>query len=141
MRFVPAFAALFSASSPLSAQADQPAECQWPYIIYFESNSDALNSAAKEVLDAVAILYRTCGPGSVTVMGHTDRSTEEDESVGLSQRMASAVREYLAGLGVPEMAMTTMAFGESRPALETEDGVKEPLNRRVEIVFGPGSGW
>jgi outer membrane protein OmpA-like peptidoglycan-associated protein len=37
--------------------------------------------------------------------------------------------------------MTTQAFGESRPAVETADGVREPDNRRVEISFGPGSGF
>ena len=37
--------------------------------------------------------------------------------------------------------MTTEAFGESRPLVETADGVREPQNRRVEIGFGPGSGW
>ncbi|MEA3048644.1 MAG: OmpA-OmpF porin, family, partial [Sphingomonadales bacterium] len=37
--------------------------------------------------------------------------------------------------------MTTQAFGESRPLVETADGVREPQNRRVEITYGPGSGW
>jgi outer membrane protein OmpA-like peptidoglycan-associated protein len=37
--------------------------------------------------------------------------------------------------------MTTEAFGEGRPLVETADGVREPQNRRVEITYGPGSGW
>jgi outer membrane protein OmpA-like peptidoglycan-associated protein len=43
--------------------------------------------------------------------------------------------------GVPDSAMSTEAYGESRPLVETADGVREPQNRRVEITFGPGSGW
>ena len=39
------------------------------------------------------------------------------------------------------VSITTEAFGESRPLVETADGVREPQNRRVEITFGPGSGW
>nr|MDP9415782.1 flagellar motor protein MotB [Pseudomonadota bacterium] len=44
------------------------------------------------------------------------------------------------GRGVPDGAITTEAFGESRPLVETADGVREPQNRRVEITFGPGAG-
>jgi outer membrane protein OmpA-like peptidoglycan-associated protein len=55
--------------------------------------------------------------------------------------MAGNVRSYLAGRGIPDGVMTTEAFGESRPLIETADGVSEPQNRRVEITFGPGSGW
>ena len=38
-------------------------------------------------------------------------------------------------LGVPRAAITTQAFGESRPLMQTADGVREPQNRRVEIVL------
>jgi OmpA-OmpF porin, OOP family len=41
---------------------------------------------------------------------------------------------------VPEGAMMTEAYGESRPLVETADGVREPQNRNVQITFGPGSG-
>jgi opacity protein-like surface antigen len=58
----------------------------------------------------------------------------------LSQRRADAVKSYLAGKGVPDAAMSTEAFGESKPLVDTADGVREPQNRRVEITFGPGSG-
>ena len=51
-----------------------------------------------------------------------------------------AAPSYLAGRGIPDGAITTQAFGESRPLVETADGVREPQNRRVEITYGPGSG-
>jgi outer membrane protein OmpA-like peptidoglycan-associated protein len=60
--------------------------------------------------------------------------------VGLSQRRADSVRSYLAGRGIPDGSIATEAFGESRPLVETADGVREPQNRRVEITFGPGAG-
>jgi OOP family OmpA-OmpF porin len=58
----------------------------------------------------------------------------------LLQRRADLVKSYLAGKGVPLAAMTTQAFGESQPPIDTADGMREPQNRRVEITFGPGSG-
>ena len=72
--------------------------------------------------------------------GHADRSGSASYNVGLSQRRADAVRAYLAGRGVPDGSISTSAFGEERPLVQTEDGVREPQNRRVEITFGPGSG-
>ncbi|MGQ0661750.1 OmpA family protein, partial [Sphingosinicella sp.] len=61
--------------------------------------------------------------------------------VDLSQRRANNVATYLEGRGVPRASISTEAFGESRPLVETADGVREPQNRRVEITMGPGSGW
>jgi hypothetical protein len=46
-----------------------------------------------------------------------------------------AVREALVARGVPGDLMTGEAFGESKPAKPTADGVKEPLNRRTEVTF------
>jgi outer membrane protein OmpA-like peptidoglycan-associated protein len=60
--------------------------------------------------------------------------------MGLSQRRADSVKQYLAGKGVPDTALTTQAFGETKLLVQTADGVREPQNRRVEITFGPGSG-
>ena len=82
----------------------------------------------------------TDGQAQVVLAGHTDRSGPDQYNVGLSQRRADTVKAYLAGHGIPDGVMTTQAFGESRPLVETADGVREPQNRRVEITFGPGSG-
>ena len=46
-----------------------------------------------------------------------------------------AVRGYLAAHGVPASAMILQAFGEQQPVVDTEDGVREIQNRRVEIAF------
>ena len=49
-------------------------------------------------------------------------------------------RAYLEGKGIPTGVISTQAFGESAPRVETADGVRELQNRRVEITYGPGSG-
>ncbi|MDQ3124026.1 MAG: OmpA family protein, partial [Pseudomonadota bacterium] len=102
---------------------------------------DGLSAQARSVLRQVAQDYRAAGAMQVVLSGHTDRSGGDANNIGLSQRRAQAVREYLTTLGVPEGVMTTQAFGETRNAVETADGVREPDNNRVEITFGPGSGW
>jgi outer membrane protein OmpA-like peptidoglycan-associated protein len=112
-----------------------------PFIIYFDWDVDELSAAARSRLDEVAAAYQATGQASVVLAGHADRSGSATYNVGLSQRRANNTRDYLASRGVPSGAMTTQAFGESRPAVETADGVREPDNRRVEITFGPGSGF
>ncbi|HEY0013895.1 MAG TPA: OmpA family protein [Allosphingosinicella sp.] len=112
-----------------------------PFIVFFDWDRADITPQAAGILDNAAEQYRTSGNAQVVLAGHADRSGSDQYNVGLSQRRAEAVRQYLAGRGVGEAAMRTEAFGESRPLVETADGVREPQNRRVEITFGPGSGW
>lgn len=124
----------------------QPAAAQQkcaagPFMVFFDPDSDKLTPQAKAILDVVASSYSTCGEAQVMIGGHTDRKGPDEYNVGLSQRIASTVRAYLASRGIPDGVITTQAFGESRPLVDTKDGISEPQNRRAEITFGPGSGW
>jgi outer membrane protein OmpA-like peptidoglycan-associated protein len=106
--------------------------------VYFDWDKSNVTSQAAAILDNAAAAYQTCGTANVEVAGHADRSGPDPYNISLSQRRADAVRSYLAGRGIPDGALTTEAFGESRPLVETADGVREPQNRRVEVDFGPG---
>lgn len=130
-----AFAALALTCSAAAAQEAPTVS------VYFNHDDDAITPAAAEVLDMAVDHYRGLGSAQVVLSGHTSRAGAAEYNVGLSQRRANAVRDYLASARVPSGVITTMAFGESRPAVETKDGVREPANDRVEIEFGPGSGW
>jgi OOP family OmpA-OmpF porin len=112
-----------------------------PYVVFFDWDKSDLTPQAMAILDNAASAYQTCGQAAVMLAGHADRSGPADYNVGLSQRRASNVRGYLSSHGIPDGVITQEAFGESRPLVETADGVREPQNRRVEITYGPGSGW
>jgi outer membrane protein OmpA-like peptidoglycan-associated protein len=118
-----------------------PVQVAGPFMVFFDWDRDEITAQAAAILDNAAAAYQTMGQAQVMLAGHADRSGSDQYNVGLSQRRAANVRSYLAGRGIPEGVMTTEAFGESRPLVETADGVREPQNRRVEITFGPGSGW
>lgn len=116
-----------------------PVACEIPpAFVFFDYGEDEVIVSAQHILDRVAAAYMAC-PGTLSLAGHTDRS--ESDVMGLSQRRAQNVSRFLAARGVPSDALTTEAYGESRPLVPTADGVREPQNRRVEIVMGPGSGW
>jgi outer membrane protein OmpA-like peptidoglycan-associated protein len=112
-----------------------------PFVVFFDWDKDEITPQAAAILDNAASAYASTGQASVQLAGHADRSGSDQYNVGLSQRRASNVRSYLTGRGVPDGVITQEAFGESRPLVETADGVREPQNRRVEITMGPGSGW
>ena len=115
-------------------------EVPGPFIIFFDFDQSTITPEAASILDNAAQAYATTGSAHVMLAGHADKSGSDAYNVGLSQRRADAAKAYLAGKGVPEASIGTEAFGESRPLVETADGVREPQNRRVEITFGPGAG-
>jgi outer membrane protein OmpA-like peptidoglycan-associated protein len=69
----------------------------------------------------------------VIVVGHTDTSGSDAYNNRLSERRAKAVADALVGAGVAQGSMAVDWKGESQPAVQTGDGVKEPLNRRSTI--------
>jgi outer membrane protein OmpA-like peptidoglycan-associated protein len=68
-----------------------------------------------------------------------DRAEVEaaDEAVALVQRLrrAEAVKANMIKQGIPASAIVVIGKGESQPLVPTADGVREPQNRRVEIVI------
>ena len=106
-----------------------------PFLVFFDWDKSLITAEAAQILDRAAEQFAATGQANVALAGHADTSGAADYNVRLSQRRADAVKAYLAGKGVPEAAMVTEAFGETRLLVETADGVREPQNRRVEITF------
>lgn len=111
-----------------------------PFIVFFDWDRSDITPEAASILDNAAAAYQQSGSAQVMLAGNADRSGSAQYNVGLSQRRADAVRAYMVGRGIPDGTITTEAYGESRPLVETADGVREPQNRNVQITFGPGSG-
>ncbi|HVJ03792.1 MAG TPA: OmpA family protein [Sphingomonas sp.] len=111
-----------------------------PYIVFFDWDKSDITPEAASILDNAISNYQNCGNSQVMLAGHADRSGPASYNVGLSQRRADSVKAYLTARGISDGVITTQAFGESRPRVETADGVRELQNRRVEITYGPGSG-
>jgi OmpA-OmpF porin, OOP family len=111
-----------------------------PYIVFFEWDKSDITPEAGSILDNAVTAYGDCGQAQVMLAGHADKSGTPKYNLGLSQRRNDAVQSYLTGKGIPGGVITTKAFGEGAPRVETADGVRELQNRRVEIQYGPGSG-
>ena len=121
------------------AAASAPSPAQWgdagPTLIFFDWGKSELSGDAKASLDKVAERYRQ-SPRRMTIDGHSDRSGASGSNLTSSRHRAGQARDYLVGLGVPAIAMTVRAYGETWPIITTADGVREVQNRRVEIRWG-----
>ncbi len=128
--------------APLPPEPAPPAPvvAPGPFIVFFDWNRSDITPEAASILDNAAAAYQQTGSANVMLAGNADKSGSDQYNVGLSQRRADAVRAYLVGRGLPDGTISTEAYGESRPLVDTADGVREPQNRNVQITFGPGSG-
>lgn len=104
-----------------------------PGIVFFEFDSAAPPADARQTIEFVSRNAAACRWTAFAVTGHTDRAGSNAYNVGLSERRAQAVAALMASMGVPQSAITTGARGEEEPRVPTEDGVRNPQNRRVEI--------
>jgi outer membrane protein OmpA-like peptidoglycan-associated protein len=105
------------------------------YIVYFGFDRSDLTPRARDVLDEVVAAVETLSSTALSIVGHTDTSGPDDYNQRLSERRARSVAQGLVERGVPQGAMTLAGRGEREPARVTGDGVREPLNRRVEITL------
>ena len=120
--------------------AEAPVCSPGPFIVFFEWDKSDITPEAGSILDNAVSQYQSCGNAQVMLAGHADKSGAASYNVGLSQRRADSVKAYLTSHAIPDGVISTEAFGESRPRVDTADGVREVQNRRVEVTYGPGAG-
>lgn len=105
-----------------------------PGLIFFDFDSDVPKAEAVETIRFVAGNAEACNWRSFGVTGHTDRAGSNAYNEGLSMRRAQAAANLMESLGIDRSRMTIRAEGETNPRVPTEDGVRNPQNRRVEIT-------
>ncbi|WP_233553466.1 OmpA family protein [Teichococcus wenyumeiae] len=118
--------------APAPAAAPVPART---YLVFFDFDRADLTDRARQIITEAAQNANRVQTTRIEVAGHADRAGSPQYNQRLSQRRADAVAAELTRQGIQRSAITVQAFGESRPLVATADGVREPQNRRVEIVL------
>jgi hypothetical protein len=105
------------------------------YIVFFDFDRATLTAQAMTTIKQAAAAAKAGNKTRIGVTGHTDRSGSDAYNMALSLRRANAVKDALVREGIPAAGITVVGRGESQPLVPTADGVREPQNRRVEIVL------
>jgi OmpA-OmpF porin, OOP family len=128
--------ARFGAPSAAPPPPPAPAPAVAPsYMVFFDWDRSDLSAQALNTIRQAAGAFKTKGNARITATGHADKSGPESYNMALSLRRANAVKDALVREGVPATAIAVVGRGETQPLVPTADGVREPQNRRVEIVI------
>lgn len=105
-------------------------------VIYFDFDRSEIRPEYASVLSAHAKHMVAFGAARVRLEGHTDERGSREYNIALGERRAQAVRRALMLEGAGDGQLTTVSYGEERPAAEGSDEAAYEKNRRVEIVYG-----
>lgn len=119
---------------PTPAPVEAPAPTR-TYLVFFDWDRVDLTSRAKQIVAEAAQNSSRVQYTKIEVDGHADRSGSAGYNQKLSLRRANAVSAELVRDGVPQNAIDVQAFGDTKPLVPTAAGVREPQNRRVEIII------
>jgi len=120
--------AVVAAASP---QTQQPAR---NFMLFFAQDRAALTPDGEAVIREAAVAAKANPNARITVAGHADTSGNSAHNMTLSQRRAETVREGLLKQGLNPASIAVAGHGEDALLVSTRDGMREPKNRRVEII-------
>jgi opacity protein-like surface antigen len=118
--------------APTAAPAPAPARS---YLVFFDWDKATLTPRAQQIIKEAADNSTKVKFTQIEVNGYTDTSGTPQYNQGLSMRRAQAVAAELVKDGVPQAAISIQGFGETHLLVPTGPGVREPQNRRVEIII------
>jgi OOP family OmpA-OmpF porin len=104
------------------------------FLVFFDFDKSTLTPRALDIVKEAANTAKSGQNARVTCTGHTDTAGPANYNMALSLRRANTVKNALVKEGVPATSITVVGRGETALLVPTRDGVREPQNRRVEIV-------
>jgi iron complex outermembrane receptor protein len=105
------------------------------YLVFFDWDRADLTTRARQIVATAAQASTHVQTTKIEVDGYTDLSGTAQYNQRLSVRRAETVRTELVKDGVPAGEIGIHGFGETHPLIPTAKGVREPQNRRVEIIL------
>jgi OmpA-OmpF porin, OOP family len=112
-----------------------PQQTGTSFMVFFDFDRSNITPTAATTIQQAAASAKAGNKTRIGVTGHADRSGADAYNMALSLRRANAVKDQLVREGIPAANITVVGRGESQPLVQTADGVREPQNRRVEIVI------
>jgi peptidoglycan-associated lipoprotein len=101
--------------------------------VYFEFDSSDIKAEYRPLLEKKAAWLKTNPDARVRIEGHCDDRGTVEYNVALGEKRALRIMDYLVSLGVPARRVSTISYGEERPAVLGQDEEAWAKNRRAEF--------
>jgi len=121
---------------PAAPPPPPPPPPEHNYTLFFDWNRADITPDGQQIVGAAAAAIKSGPPAPVQVTGYTDTSGSPAYNQKLSEERAQNVASDLVQQGIPQSALTVSGRGENDLRVPTPPGVREPQNRRVEIIEG-----
>ncbi len=123
-------------ADPYGGEAiDDPFAGELQMIIYFDFDSSEVRMQDQETVSRHAMELGNNPSARVRLEGHADERGSREYNIGLGERRSQAVRQMLLIQGVSASQISTVSFGEERPASFGSTESDYAQNRRVEIKY------
>jgi peptidoglycan-associated lipoprotein len=103
--------------------------------VFFDLNEASFRADAKPILQKDADWLKKWTSVMITLEGHCDSRGSAEYNLGLGNRRANAVKDYLTSLGVPASRVTVVSKGEEQPFCNEENEGCWQQNRRGHFVI------
>lgn len=104
--------------------------------VYFDLDESAIKRAFHSTLQAHADYLVAKRDQKIVIEGNTDEQGSREYNLALGQKRADAVRKALSLLGVPDVRMEAISWGEERPRVQGHNAAAWAENRRADIRYG-----
>ncbi len=108
--------------------------------VFFAFDSSELSSSARTTLQRAATWMNDNRSVRITVEGHADERGTREYNLALGERRATAVKNYMAALGVSASRVGTISYGKERPAVLGSNESAWSQNRRGQITVNGSPG-
>ncbi len=102
--------------------------------VFFDFDKSDIRPDARETIDKLAVWLGANPSVTLTIEGHADERGTTEYNLALGERRASSVRDYLIALGVSANRLSTISYGEERPAVSGQGEWAWSQNRRGVFV-------
>ena len=114
---------------------NEPTASEMGNIVYFDYDSSELRAEDTDIVASHARELSMNSSLSVRLEGHADERGSREYNIGLGERRAQTIRRLLLIQGASASQVSTVSFGEERPAVEGSNEAAYAQNRRVEIAY------
>jgi hypothetical protein len=101
--------------------------------IYFDTDKYKLRAESIKTLNATTAFLKANTGLNISIEGNCDSRNTDEYNMVLGQNRADAAKNYLVKQGISASRLTTVSYGERKPAVPNDSPENMQLNRRDDF--------